>query len=29
VVIPAHLDLIVRKVEEKLRGKSEVVFLRC
>jgi deoxyadenosine/deoxycytidine kinase len=26
VAIPAHLDLIVRKVEEKLTGKDEVVF---
>jgi deoxyadenosine/deoxycytidine kinase len=26
VSIPAHLDLIVRKVEEKLMGKDEVVF---
>ena len=26
VAIPAHLDLIVRKIEEKLRGKDEVVF---
>ncbi len=26
VAIPAHLDLIVRKVEEKLMGKEEVVF---
>jgi deoxyadenosine/deoxycytidine kinase len=26
VAIPAHLDLIVRKVEEKLMGKDEVVF---
>ena len=26
VSIPAHLDLIVRKVEAKLMGKEEVVF---
>ena len=26
VAIPAHLELIVRKVEEKLMGKDEVVF---
>lgn len=26
VTIPAHLDLVVRKVEEKLMGKDEVVF---
>jgi deoxyadenosine/deoxycytidine kinase len=26
VAIPEHLDLIVRKVEEKLTGKDEVVF---
>ena len=26
VAIPAHLDLIVRKVQEKLMGKDEVVF---
>jgi deoxyadenosine/deoxycytidine kinase len=26
VSIPAHLDLIVRKVEEKLMGKEEVIF---
>ena len=26
VAVPAHLDLIVRKVEEKLKGKDEVVF---
>lgn len=26
VAFPAHMDLIVRKVEEKLRGKEEVVF---
>ena len=26
VAIPAHLDLIVRKIEEKLMGKEEVIF---
>jgi deoxyadenosine/deoxycytidine kinase len=26
VAIPAHLDLVVRKIEEKLMGKEEVIF---
>jgi deoxyadenosine/deoxycytidine kinase len=26
VAIPAHLDLVVRKIEEKLMGKDEVIF---